>query len=515
MEARTGIDFTPGAFDDHDEPLQFFLAEMGRVPLLTREGEIRLAKLIEEGKNKLAFIVFTMPLTLQRLHTLKTELKNDEIRLRDLICIQDTAEGEETEEEVQGQDVEELRKRTIQELTAIQRSFRTLVTVSATRRSARLPRATREKADKKYRAVCSRIVEKATLLNFTPKIKNHFLNHLKSVGKELSECEKALEKCAKRIRGTTKDLQEMARDITTFDKIKKRTGYSTSTLNTIKEIFITSRKQIRKIESEIAMIPAGELRAALSTLECVETDVNRSKADMVDANLRLVVSIAKRYRNRGLAFPDLIQEGSIGLMRAVEKFEYKRGYKFSTYATWWIRQGITRAIADQGRTVRIPVHMIETINKLRSTTQELVRNGLREPSAEDIGVKMAITPTKVQEILGIAQHPISMETPIGDDEDRHFGDLIQDKDAISPLDTAVQFDVQRQIASALKMLTSREEAVLRKRFGIGEPSDHTLEEIGQDFAVTRERIRQIEAKALQKLRTAGCRKTLENLVESL
>ena len=515
METRTGIDFTPGAFEDHDEPLQFFLAEMGRVPLLTREGEIKLAKLIEGGKNKLAFIVFTMPLTLQRLGALKTELKNGNLRLRDLICIQDTTEGDDTEEDVSVQDIEELRQRTLRELTAIQRSFRTLMTVSATRRSTRLSRTARNKADKKYQTVCARIVEKVASVNFTPKLKDQLLNCLKSVGKELIEYEQSIEKCGKQIRGTTKELQEMTRGTTAFKKIQKRTGYSVEKLNEIKTTFLNARQHIRKIECEIAMVPAGELKATLSTLNCVETDVNRSKADMVDANLRLVVSIAKRYRNRGLAFPDLIQEGSIGLMRAVEKFEYQRGYKFSTYATWWIRQGITRAIADQGRTVRIPVHMIETINKLRSTTQELVRNGLREPSAEDIGIKMELPPTKVQEILGIAQHPISMETPIGDDEDRHFGDLIPDKDAISPLDTAVQFDVQRQVANALQMLTPREEAVLRKRFGIGEPSDHTLEEIGQDFSVTRERIRQIEAKALQKLRAAGCRKTLEDLVESL
>ncbi len=515
METKTGIDFTPGAFEDHDEPLQFFLAEMGRVPLLTREGEIRLAKLIEEGKRKLASVVFSMPLILQRLAVLKTQLQKDEIRLRDLVCIQDVPDGEDADEEVVEQDTEELRQHTLQELTAIQRSFRTLMTVSATRRSTRLSRAARDKADKQHRTVCTRIIEKVESINFTPKLKDQLLNRLKNVGKELLEAEWAIEGCCTRIRGTTKDLREMVRNAAAFKKIRRRTGYSAETLDTIKAVFFDAQQRVRKIERETAMIPAHELKAALDTLECAETDVNRSKSDMVDANLRLVVSIAKRYRNRGLAFPDLIQEGSIGLMRAVEKFEYQRGYKFSTYATWWIRQGITRAIADQGRTVRIPVHMIETINKLRSTTQELVRKGLREPSAEDIGIKMGMPPTKVREILGIAQHPISMEMPIGDDEDRHFGDLIQDKDAVSPLETAVQFDVQRQVASALKTLTPREEAVLRKRFGIGEPSDHTLEEIGQDFSVTRERIRQIEAKALQKLRAAGCRKTLEGIVESL
>ena len=520
METKTGIDFTPGAFEDHDEPLQFFLAEMGRVPLLTREGEIRLAKLIEQGKKKLASVVFSMPLTLERLGTIKTQLKNDEIRIRDIVCIQqdtsqETTEGENAEEEVVETDTEEIRQHTIQELTSIQRSFRTLVKLSAERRSTRLARATRDKADKQYHSVCARILEKVESLNFTPKLKDQLLNRLKTVGKEVVEAEKAIEGCCKQIRGTSQDLHEMAGDETAFKKIRRRTSSSVEKLNDVKTVFLDAQQRIQTIERDITMVPAQELCAALSTLEVAEVEVNRSKSDMVDANLRLVVSIAKRYRNRGLAFPDLIQEGSIGLMRAVEKFEYQRGYKFSTYATWWIRQGITRAIADQGRTVRIPVHMIETINKLRSTTQELVRKGLREPSAEDIGSKMGMPPTKVREILGIAQHPISMETPIGDDEDRHFGDLIQDKDAVSPLETAVQFDVQRQVASALKTLTPREEAVLRKRFGIGEPSDHTLEEIGQDFSVTRERIRQIEAKALQKLRTAGCRKTLESIVDSL
>jgi len=511
----SGIDLTPGAFEDHDEPLQFFLAEMGRVPLLTREGEIRLAKLIEKGKKELASVVFSMPLTLEHLSTIRTQLKNDEIRVRDVVSLQDTGEGEDVEEDATEQDTEELREHILRELASIKRSFQTLVKASAARRSSRLTRVARNKADKQYRSVCTRVVEKAEALNLIPKLRDHFLNRLKDVGREVVEAEASIQRCCKRIRGTTKDLREMSRDASAFKKIRRRTGLSAEKLDAVKTVFVEAQQRVRKIERQIAMVPADELKAALAILESSEADVNRSKSDMVDANLRLVVSIAKRYRNRGLAFPDLIQEGSIGLMRAVEKFEYQRGYKFSTYATWWIRQGITRAIADQGRTVRIPVHMIETINKLRSTSQELVRKGVREPSAEDIGAKMDMPPAKVREILGIAQHPISIETPIGDDEDRHFGDLLQDKDAVSPLETAVQFDVQRQIASALKTLTPREEAVLRKRFGIGEPSDHTLEEIGQNFSVTRERIRQIEAKALQKLRAAGCRKTLESLVESL
>ena len=263
------------------------------------------------------------------------------------------------------------------------------------------------------------------------------------------------------------------------------------------------------------LVPAEELRESVKLLAQAEERMKRGKAELVEANLRLVVSIAKKYTNRGLQFLDLIQEGNIGLMKAVDKFEYKRGYKFSTYATWWIRQAITRAIADQARTIRIPVHMIETINKLIRTSRHLVQKLGREPSPEEIAEKMDLPLDKVRNILKIAKEPISLETPIGEEEDSHLGDFIEDKKAISPLDAAIRYDLQRQINNALKTLTPREERVLRKRFGIGENTDHTLEEVGQDFAVTRERIRQIEAKALRKLRHPSRSKKLKSFVESL
>jgi RNA polymerase primary sigma factor len=296
---------------------------------------------------------------------------------------------------------------------------------------------------------------------------------------------------------------------------KRKQQLTPEEIDRLKEDVQTGKSTLQRIQNEVLTMPMEEFTASLTILETAEEKVKRGKAQLIEANLRLVVSIARKYTNRGLQFIDLIQEGNIGLMRAVDKFEYQRGYKFSTYATWWIRQGVTRAIADQARTIRIPVHMIEANTKLARTARQLVQQLGREPTPEEIAERMGLTPEKVRMMLDISKGTISLETPIGEKEDSQLGDLIEDKNAVSPMDAANRYDLQRQIANALGVLTPREETVIRKRFGIGDSTDHTLEEIGQDFDVTRERIRQIEAKALKKLRHPSCSHKLRSLVDHL
>ena len=358
--------------------------------------------------------------------------------------------------------------------------------------------------------------EKIESIGLNSRYVDRILNRLKDLSYQIRKSEREMVSCIRKL-GYTRDkidealknIRKKGRDI---KKVERKTGIDEDVLIEIEKTYKNALQHIRQVEFE-AGVSARELKEAVHALEVGERKAKEAKKQLIEANLRLTVSIAKKYTNRGLQFLDLIQEGNIGLMKAVDKFEYRRGYKFSTYATWWIRQAITRAIADQARTIRIPVHMIETINKLIRTSRHLVQEFGREPTPEEIAVEMKFPIDKVRKVLKIAKEPISLETPIGEEEDSHLGDFIEDKKVISPLEAAIKYSLQEQIKSVLQTLTPREERVLKQRFGIGEPTDHTLEEVGQNFDVTRERIRQIEAKALRKLRHPSRSKLLKSFVE--
>jgi RNA polymerase primary sigma factor len=508
------IDLTPGDLARTDDPVRLYLKEMGSVSLLSREGEIEIAKRIEEGKQDISTVVFGMPMTVKAVFALVDQVRANKISAREVV----SAGVDEEFEEVVEQDDEELRKKTLDGIRKVKPFTQSLLALYARHRKPKLSPARRREVKAKLNEQRRLVAEKLDALNLHPVQRERLIQRVRDLAHEIAACERELAHCRRRLGVVGEDgnalLMRLSRGRKDMIAVRRKTGVSLEVLHEIDKAAQHARRRIRAIEAE-ALVPAEELREGVKLLALAEERVKRGKAELVEANLRLVVSIAKKYTNRGLQFLDLIQEGNIGLMKAVDKFEYKRGYKFSTYATWWIRQAITRAIADQARTIRIPVHMIETINKLIRTSRHLVQKLGREPSPEEIAERMDLPLDKVRKILKIAKEPISLETPIGEEEDSHLGDFIEDKKAISPLDAAIRYDLQRQINNALKTLTPREERVLRKRFGIGENTDHTLEEVGQDFAVTRERIRQIEAKALRKLRHPSRSKKLKSFVESL
>jgi RNA polymerase primary sigma factor len=516
-DSEKEIDLTPGALSRTDDPVRLYLKEMGSVALLSREGEIEIAKRIEEGKRDIAFVIYGMPMTIEFILSLRDQLKNGKIDVREIVPIQETEEDFE-EEEVE-RDYEELRLKTLEGLNIVRKVSTSLKGLYEKARQASKDPAKLKKIKKQIDAIREQVVDKMEAVNLHGVLKDRMVQRVREMAIQIRTAEREIGSCQRRL-GVSGEagaelLRKLCRDRKDFQAVKRKTGVSEETLQDIKKLYQAAKSRIRQLETEEALVSGEEIKDAVKHLDVAEEKVKRGKAELVEANLRLVVSIAKKYTNRGLQFLDLIQEGNIGLMKAVDKFEYKRGYKFSTYATWWIRQAITRAIADQARTIRIPVHMIETINKLIRTSRHLVQKLGREPTPEEIAERMDLPLDKVRKILKIAREPISLETPIGEEEDSHLGDFIEDKKAISPLEAAIRYDLQRQINSALETLTPREEKVLRKRFGIGEATDHTLEEVGQDFEVTRERIRQIEAKALRKLRHPSRSKKLRSFVESL
>jgi RNA polymerase primary sigma factor len=519
-----------GGYSKTNDPVRMYLRKMGSVSLLTREGEVEIAKRIEEGERRVLQVVLNSSIAVEEILDLGEKLKKQKIRVKDVVRDLDDEDADFDEEwhtERVVKIIDKVRRlqreneKILEELAApapaTPAAAPAAAAAAAPAAGAKALEVRKKKLRDKINENKQEMFEQLSELRINKKQIDRIVQKLKNLVMRIEKGEAEIEEFERKVGMQQKDLaktlKEMKANAGKAKAITKKLGVTSEELESAAHGMLESKKKIKRVEEE-AKLSIEDLRRTYKEIHEGERMAEKAKSELVEANLRLVVSIAKKYTNRGLQFLDLIQEGNIGLMKAVDKFEYKRGYKFSTYATWWIRQAITRAIADQARTIRIPVHMIETINKLIRTSRYLVQELGREPTPEEIAEKMELPLDKVRKVLKIAKEPISLETPIGEEEDSHLGDFIEDKGVISPSDAVISMNLAEQTRKVLATLTPREEKVLRMRFGIGERSDHTLEEVGQDFEVTRERIRQIEAKALRKLRHPSRSKRLKSFVEN-